>query len=80
MITSMVLEPVLLYHTYSQFQGYNLVLVNVLWPDAYQITVGDELCMDIEITDTEITCSPPESKPFDLLSDNVRVMVSVPFY
>ena len=53
-----------------------MVLVDALWPDAYQVKIGNENCHDMEIRETEITCLPPKSEPFDPVSDNVRVMVS----
>ncbi len=58
------------------FQGNNLLWVNLIWPDAYQITVGDKSCKYVKITETEISCLPPKSEPFDALSDNARVIVS----
>ena len=59
----------------SIFQGENLALLDALWPDSYQVMVGDELCVDIKVENTEITCLPPKSEPFDSTADNARVRV-----
>ncbi len=57
------------------FQGENLALLDALWPDASQVMVGDELCREVKVENTEITCLPPESEPFDSTADNSRVRV-----
>ncbi len=55
-----------------------MLWVNLIWPDAYQITVGDKRCQDVKITENEISCLPPKSEPFDAFSDNARVIVGGP--
>ncbi len=41
--------------------------------------IGDELCEDLEVKQTHITCLPPKSEPIDVYHENPRVKVSV-FY
>ena len=53
-------------------------MIDVLWPDSYRITVGDEECEEIEIRKNEIICLPPKSKPFDPVGENPRVRVCAP--
>ena len=51
-------------------------MVHVLWPDSYQINIGDEACHEIKVENTEITCLPPKDEPYDGRADNPRVKVS----
>ncbi len=51
------------------------MILDALWPNAYNVMVGDGLCKDIRVDNTEITCLPP-SDPFDPEADNPRVRVS----
>ncbi len=69
-------------HDRIKIKGSNLAAINVFWPGAYQIRIGDvdgeqSICKDIKITNDEISCLPPKDEPFDSKSDNVRVIVSV---
>ena len=56
-------------------QGKNLLETSVLWPNAIKVMVGKEECMDIEVKESEITCLPPASEPFDGSFENPRVWV-----
>ena len=38
--------------------------------------VGDAVCEDLEVKESQITCLPPKSEPFDGSFENPRVMVS----
>ena len=69
-------------HERIKIKGTNLALIDLLWPGAYEIRLGDlntgdAKCKDIEIKDTEITCLPPKTEPFDSHADNTRVFVIV---
>ncbi len=58
-------------------QGNNLVIINALWPQEYQVMIGDGICHEIKLENTEITCLPPETEPVDKMADNARVRVSI---
>ncbi len=52
------------------------MILDALWPNAYHVMVGEELCGDVEVKNTEISCLPPKAEPFDARADNARVTVS----
>ncbi len=51
------------------------MILDALWPNAYNVMVSDGLCKDIKVDNTEITCLPPPD-PYDSRADNPRVRVS----
>ncbi len=52
------------------------MILDALWPNEYHVMVGEEFCGEIDVKRTEITCLPPETKPFDSRADKPRVRVS----
>ncbi len=64
-------------HDKITITGKNLVMINTLWPDSYNIKIGNEECTNIEIKENEITCLPPKHEPLDAFSDNPRVRMSL---
>ena len=48
-----------------------------LTPDIYRVTVGDERCEDVTVTDNSISCLPPRKEPKELLENHPRVTVCI---
>ena len=59
---------------YKCRQGENFL--GGLTPDLYKVTVGEEKCEDVTVTDNSISCLPPRTEPSEL-QPRVKVGTSV---
>ena len=59
---------------YKCRQGENFL--DGLTPDLYRVTVGEEKCEDVTVTDNSISCLPPRTEPSEL-QPRVKVGTSI---
>ena len=52
-------------------------MLTVFSPHNYKITIGEEHCMDVEVTANLISCRPPTKEPKDSFENRPRVRVRV---